>query len=91
MRKLILTVLTGAALIASADLASAQRRRGKRIGKIFAKLDANKDGKITEQEAGKAWARLERADANNDGAVTKEELAKAGKKRRGKRRKKKRG
>lgn len=89
--KILTPMLMGAALIATTNEASAQRRGGKMIDKIFEKLDANKDGKITKDEAGERWKRLSRADANNDGAVTKDELkAQMGKrKKRGKRRKKK--
>ena len=39
----------------------------------FEDLDTNKDGKITEAEAGKRWKRMAKADANKDGAVVKEE------------------
>ena len=76
--KKILTLFLAAGLAATltCDLATAQRKgkKGHRGAKIFEKLDTNKDGKITEAEAGKRWARLSKADANKDGAVTKAEL-----------------
>lgn len=74
LTKILTPLLVGACLLATTNEAMAQKR-GARIGKIFQKLDTNKDGKITEAEAGKAWARLSKADANKDGAVTKAELA----------------
>ncbi|MBX3184312.1 MAG: hypothetical protein KF915_16915 [Polyangiaceae bacterium] len=49
--------------------------RGDRMGKLFERFDANKDGKLTKSEVPeKLWNRLSRADANKDGAVTKAEL-----------------
>ncbi|MCA8971152.1 MAG: EF-hand domain-containing protein [Planctomycetes bacterium] len=63
------------ALVAIAPVASAQRGGKKPIDKIFERLDTNKDGKITQEEAGERWARISKADANEDGAVTKDELA----------------
>ena len=41
----------------------------------FAKLDANEDGQLTEDEVTEqAWAKISSADANGDGAVTVAEL-----------------
>lgn len=53
------------------------RGGGGNAQQFLARLDKNKDGKITAQEAGRAWARLQASDANKDGAVTAEELANA--------------
>jgi hypothetical protein len=45
-----------------------------RHGDMFAKADANSDGKVTLSEAtGKALEMFDRADANKDGTVTPEE------------------
>ena len=74
MRKLLTIALAGSCLLAFSTDAMAQRRGPKRIARIFAKLDTNKDGKISKAEAGKRWRRLGKADANKDGAVTKAEL-----------------
>ncbi len=44
---------------------------------MLERLDADKNGEITEAEAGNAWQMLSRSDENQDGKVTKAELAKA--------------
>lgn len=44
---------------------------------MLERLDADKNGEITEAEAGNAWRMLSRSDENQDGKVTKAELAKA--------------
>lgn len=79
-RKILAATLAGACLLTVTNDLSAQR--GKRVEAIFKKLDANSDGKITKDEAGKRWDRLSKADANDDGAVTLEELKAAFSKRR---------
>jgi Ca2+-binding EF-hand superfamily protein len=84
MKKILITLLaTGLAMGAMTDSVSAQKRgKGHRLARLFAKLDANKDGKLEKSEVpAKLWARLSKADANNDGAVTMEELKAAAKKR----------
>ena len=85
--KKILTLFLAAGLAATltCDFATAQRKgkKGHRGARIFAKLDTNKDGKISKAEAGDKWARLGKADANKDGFVTKEELKAAHKGRKG--------
>lgn len=40
---------------------------------IFQRLDRNNDGKVTADEAGNNWARIQAADTNNDGAITLDE------------------
>lgn len=76
--KKILTLCLAAGLAATltCDFATAQRggKKGHRGARLFAKLDTNKDGKISKEEAGKLWDRLSKADANKDGFVTREEL-----------------
>ena len=48
--------------------------KGMMGGRLFAKADANNDGKVTLSEAtGKALEAFDRADANKDGTVTPEE------------------
>ena len=93
MRILNLILIAGLTVGFCANL-DAQRKRGKRGGgAIIAKLDTDKDGKISKAEA--KGTRLERAfdkiDANSDGFITQAELAAARKGRKGKRRRGKRG
>lgn len=55
---------------------SKHHKKGQRHGPghLFAKLDVNKDGKITKAEAQKVSdQRFERIDTNKDGVVTREE------------------
>lgn len=60
---------------AHADQAASGQAPGERHhGFNFDELDKNKDGKITQDEAGEAWKFLSKADTNGDGAVTREEL-----------------
>jgi hypothetical protein len=40
---------------------------------IFQRLDRNNDGKVTADEAGNNWARIQSADTNADGAITLDE------------------
>ena len=47
------------------------------VDKEFTILDKNKDGAITQGEAGNRWDRLKAADANNDGKITREEFEEA--------------
>lgn len=44
---------------------------------MFERLDADKNGEITEAEAGRMWRMLSRSDANGDGKLSKEEWTKA--------------
>jgi len=59
--------------------AEGQAKRDER----FTKADANKDGKLTREEAEKGMPgvarRFDQIDTNKDGVITKEELAAAGK------------
>ena len=49
----------------------------KTSGGVFARLDKNNDGFITQDEApAKRWQRLTRFDANKDSKLSKDELAK---------------
>ena len=45
-----------------------------RVAGLFARMDKNHDGKITEDEAGEMWKRLSKRDKNGDGVVTADEL-----------------
>ncbi len=47
-----------------------------RVEQIFTRLDRNKDGVVTEAEAGPLWSRIKIADANGDGKLTLEEAKK---------------
>lgn len=85
--KILAAVIAGACMLTITSDLSAQRG-GKRVEKIFKRLDANNDGKITKDEAGERWARLSKADANEDGGVTLDELKAAMSKRKRRRKKK---
>lgn len=80
MTMFALAVSIGLSQVASAEDAP---KKGKGGGGMFAKLDANSDGKLSLDEftAGKTGDALEKAkkrftklDADNDGSVTKEEM-----------------
>lgn len=47
-----------------------------RIEEVFNRLDRNKDGTVTEAEAGAFWSRIKAADANGDGKLTLDEAKK---------------
>jgi len=47
-----------------------------RIEQVFNQLDRNKDGAVTEAEAGAFWSRIKVADSNGDGKLTLEEAKK---------------
>jgi Ca2+-binding EF-hand superfamily protein len=96
-----LTLLSGAALLAVAGVALAQGGPGERPGRdadvtrqqvieradrMFARLDANHDGRFTpdearamgEQRRGEMMGRMfDRLDANHDGNISREEFASA--------------
>ncbi len=73
MRKTTLFLAAATAFgLALAGTAAAQQPRH---GKFFDKIDINKDGAITREEARAAHARrFERLDANKDGTVSLEEF-----------------
>lgn len=48
-----------------------------RVEQVFNQLDRNKDGSVTEAEAGAFWSRIKAADANGDGKLTLEEAKKS--------------
>ena len=63
----------GLALASTASLSAGAQQ--SRHGKFFDKIDINKDGAITREEARAAQARrFERLDANQDGTVSLEEF-----------------
>jgi hypothetical protein len=71
-----LTVLGLILATAFAPVANAQTRPGgDRVALLFARFDANKDGKLTKDEVpAPVWSRLSVADLNGDGAVTMDEV-----------------
>jgi len=71
-RHLLLTVLLGG-LLGSTALAGDDALKEKIAG-LLEKFDSNKDGAISEEEAGKFWKRLARADFDKDGKVTGKEM-----------------
>ena len=83
MRKLTLTLIAGAASLATAGVAAAQHAPApkthemtraavqQRADRMFDRLDANHDGKIdTADRAVRQKARFDRIDANHDGQVS---------------------
>jgi Ca2+-binding EF-hand superfamily protein len=50
------------------------RGQGLDAEQVFARMDQNKDGKISKDELGERGERLAQADANKDGDITREEL-----------------
>ncbi len=74
MRKTTL-FLVGATAFGLALAGTAAAAQQPRHGKFFDKIDINKDGAITREEARAAHARrFERLDANKDGTVSLEEF-----------------
>ncbi len=59
--------------------ASQSARHGKRIEKMFADKDTNKDGRLTREESQLPERRFARGDANGDGVLTVAELRDKGK------------
>jgi hypothetical protein len=47
---------------------------GAELRKVFDRLDRNKDGSVTKQEAGFFWDRVGSADENGDGKITFDEV-----------------
>ncbi len=77
----ILAILCLAAI--SSDTYAQQKGHGKNINpdKVFEKLDADKDGKISKEEVDKAdrprmKENFSKIDADGDGFISKEELKK---------------
>lgn len=65
-------------IITKEEMAGAMKQRTQgSSGQMFARMDKNKDGKLTADEASKGWDRISKADQNGDNAVSKEEWAKA--------------
>jgi Ca2+-binding EF-hand superfamily protein len=89
MTKLLCTTLTAALLFAAAAPAfaegdDAKARIARRVDEVFARLDADKDGRISRAEAARrdgAGPRLSRnfdkVDADRDGYVSRAELTAA--------------
>ncbi len=74
MRKTTL-LLAGATAFGLALASTAAAVQQPRHGKFFDKIDVNKDGAITREEARAAHARrFQRLDANQDGTVSLEEF-----------------
>ncbi|MBC7806803.1 MAG: redoxin domain-containing protein [Akkermansiaceae bacterium] len=46
---------------------------GLAVELIFRRLDRNDDGKVTREEAGNNWSRIQSADTNDDGGITMDE------------------
>ena len=69
-----------AALPALADGDDAKARIARRVDAVFARLDADKDGRISRAEAAKGprmSRNFERIDADHDGYVSRAELSAA--------------
>jgi len=58
--------------------AQAERERAagprRRIGELLERFDTDKDGSLTEREAGEHWPRISPTDADEDGKVTGREM-----------------
>jgi hypothetical protein len=65
--------------VTRAELEAARPHDGGRGGgQMFARLDANQDGKLVASEVpAEVWAHISVADADGDGAVTRDELRQA--------------
>lgn len=88
--KMAPTLIVLLAFIAIADLAAAQRRRGRQpdVFKFLAqKYDANNDGELTKEEYDRSEENFSRFDTNKDGVLTAADWsAHSGRQRRGGRR-----
>lgn len=80
----ILSIAIVAAISGSLVNTAEAQRRGNRADKIIAKLDTNKDGKISKDEAkdSRLAKRFDKIDKNSDGFITKDELTGKGRRRR---------
>jgi Ca2+-binding EF-hand superfamily protein len=73
-------LLAALAAPALAEDAPKKDKRGKMVEKVFARLDADKDGRISRSEAEKGprlKEHFDAVDADKDGYVTKAELGAA--------------
>jgi hypothetical protein len=89
MRKLTLSLIVGGAAVAFGGVASAQPAQApeqamtrtaveQRTDQAFARLDANRDGKLDQADReARQKVRFDRIDANHDGAVTYAEFTAA--------------
>ena len=87
MKKLLWTTLVAAGVTATtlatpafADDDATKAKAAKQIDKVFARLDNDKDGKISKSEASKGRRlskHFDAIDTNHDGFVTRAELAAA--------------
>jgi Ca2+-binding EF-hand superfamily protein len=86
MNKLFCSALAAAGLTAAlvapafADDVAPNARLAKHVDDVFARLDTDKDGRISKAEAGKGprlSKHFEAVDADHDGFVTKAELSAA--------------
>ena len=86
MRKMMLEKFDkdGDGKLNEAERAQAKKAMEKKGAEMFAKADANSDGKISKDEVPEqAWARMSKADKNADGLVSAKELEQAHQKRPG--------
>jgi len=68
-------IMAAVAVLSLSSESAAQRRRGPNITRMLQRFDADKDGKLTEDELGaQMWRRMSRFDSDSDGALTKQEL-----------------
>jgi Ca2+-binding EF-hand superfamily protein len=86
MNKLLCSALAAAGLTATltapvfADDAAPKARLAKHVDDVFARLDSDKDGRISKAEASKGprlSKNFDEVDADHDGFVTKAELSAA--------------
>jgi Ca2+-binding EF-hand superfamily protein len=69
-------LVTGLATGAMAQTGPADGERGPRLAEMFAAIDANSDGKVTQEElAAHRAAMFAAADSNGDGSLNADELA----------------
>jgi Ca2+-binding EF-hand superfamily protein len=69
-------LVTGLATSATAQMGPQDGERGPRLAEMFAAIDANSDGKVTQEElAAHRAAMFTAADTNGDGTLSPEEVA----------------
>ncbi len=74
-RKTLMIGVLGVAMVASAGFALAQGKPGHGQRPSFEEVDANGDGKITQDEMqARAAARFSQADSDGDGAISRDEM-----------------